>query len=101
MENKIVLARFKDGYGPVGAWFLLLKSYATNAYGEKYEASWFDQIKSLVGKYARHQADADLPAKSRDDRGDEGRQGPHLHANTGGSRYQGEGRNRLGRISST
>jgi adenylylsulfate reductase subunit A len=52
MENKIVLARFKDGYGPVGAWFLLLKSYATNAYGEKYEASWFDEIKSLVGKYA-------------------------------------------------
>jgi adenylylsulfate reductase subunit A len=52
MENKIVLARFKDGYGPVGAWFLLLKAYVTNAYGEKYEASWFDQIKSLVGKYA-------------------------------------------------
>ncbi|BBP04748.1 adenylylsulfate reductase subunit alpha [Sulfuriferula plumbiphila] len=52
MENKIVLARFKDGYGPVGAWFLLLKAYATNAYGEKYEASWLDQIKSLVGKYA-------------------------------------------------
>jgi adenylylsulfate reductase subunit A len=52
MENKIVLARFKDGYGPVGAWFLLLKAYATNAYGEKYEASWFDEIKSLVGKYA-------------------------------------------------
>src|SRR5437762_894834 len=28
MENKIVLTRFKDGYGPVGAWFLLLKSQA-------------------------------------------------------------------------
>src|SRR3990172_4675163 len=52
IENKIVLARFKDGYGPVGAWFLLLKAYTTNAYGEKYEASWFDEIKSLVGKYA-------------------------------------------------
>ena len=52
MENKIVLTRFKDGYGPVGAWFLLLKSYATNAYGESYEANWFDEIKSLVGKYA-------------------------------------------------
>jgi adenylylsulfate reductase subunit A len=34
MENKIVLARFKDGYGPVGAWFLLLKAYATNAYAD-------------------------------------------------------------------
>ncbi len=52
MENRIVLTRFKDGYGPVGAWFLLLKTYATNAYGEKYEASRFDEIKSLVGKYA-------------------------------------------------
>ena len=52
MENRIVLARFKDGYGPVGAWFLLLKSYATNAYGEKYEAARFDEIKSRVGKYA-------------------------------------------------
>ncbi len=52
MENRIVLTRFKDGYGPVGAWFLLLKTYATNAYGEKYEASRFDEIKALVGKYA-------------------------------------------------
>jgi adenylylsulfate reductase, subunit A len=52
MENKIVLTRFKDGYGPVGAWFLLLKAHATNAYGQNYEESRFDEIKSLVGKYA-------------------------------------------------
>ncbi len=52
MENRIVLARFKDGYGPVGAWFLLLKSYATNAYGEKYEESRLEEIRALVGKYA-------------------------------------------------
>ncbi len=52
MENRIVLARFKDGYGPVGAWFLLLKAYATNAYGEKYEAARLEEIKALVGKYA-------------------------------------------------
>ena len=52
MENRIVLARFKDGYGPVGAWFLLLKAYATNAYGEKYEDAWLEQIKAMVGKYA-------------------------------------------------
>ncbi len=55
MENKIVLARFKDGYGPVGAWFLLLKSYATNAYGEKYEEARFDELKALVGEYAEKQ----------------------------------------------
>jgi adenylylsulfate reductase, subunit A len=52
MENKIVLTRFKDGYGPVGAWFLLLKTYVTNAAGEKYEAARFDEIKARVGKYA-------------------------------------------------
>jgi len=52
MENKIVLTRFKDGYGPVGAWFLLLKSHCTNAAGEMYEAARFDEIKARVGKYA-------------------------------------------------
>ncbi len=36
MENRFVPARFKDGYGPVGAWFLLFKAKATNAYGEDY-----------------------------------------------------------------
>ncbi len=36
MENRFVPARFKDGYGPVGAWFLLFKSQATNAFGETY-----------------------------------------------------------------
>ncbi len=52
MENRIVLARFKDGYGPVGAWFLLLKAFATNAYGVDFEATHRDQIKAMVGKYA-------------------------------------------------
>ncbi len=52
MENRIVLARFKDGYGPVGAWFLLLKAFATNAYGENYETARFEEIKAMVGKYA-------------------------------------------------
>ncbi len=36
MENRFVPARFKDGYGPVGAWFLLFKAKATNAVGEVY-----------------------------------------------------------------
>ncbi len=56
MENKIVLARFKDGYGPVGAWFLLLKSHATNGYGEKYEERWLEDTKAIVGeKYTASQ----------------------------------------------
>ncbi|MBF0424271.1 MAG: adenylyl-sulfate reductase subunit alpha [Magnetococcales bacterium] len=36
MENRFVPARFKDGYGPVGAWFLLFKARATNGKGENY-----------------------------------------------------------------
>ena len=36
MENRFVPARFKDGYGPVGAWFLFFKAKATNALGEDY-----------------------------------------------------------------
>jgi len=51
MENKIVLTRFKDGYGPVGAWFLLLKAHATNAAGEFYEKDRYPEIKDRVGHY--------------------------------------------------
>lgn len=51
MENKIVLTRFKDGYGPVGAWFLLLKSQATNAAGASYEKDRYPEIKARVGHY--------------------------------------------------
>ncbi|MCL4334400.1 MAG: adenylyl-sulfate reductase subunit alpha [Candidatus Thermoplasmatota archaeon] len=36
MEHRFIPTRFKDGYGPVGAWFLLFKSKATNAYGKDY-----------------------------------------------------------------
>jgi len=39
MENRFVPARFKDGYGPVGAWFLLFKAKATNYKGEDYCAT--------------------------------------------------------------
>ena len=54
MENRIVLTRFKDGYGPVGAYFLHLKTYTENAYGEEYESKWYDQTKALVGDYIDH-----------------------------------------------
>ena len=37
MEHRLVVARFKDGYGPVGMWFLLFKAVAKNAYGELVE----------------------------------------------------------------
>ncbi|HID77319.1 MAG TPA: adenylyl-sulfate reductase subunit alpha [Planctomycetaceae bacterium] len=35
-EVRFIPVRFKDAYGPVGAWFLLFKSVATNAYGDNY-----------------------------------------------------------------
>ena len=35
-EVRFIPVRFKDAYGPVGAWFLLFKSQATNALGEAY-----------------------------------------------------------------
>jgi len=50
MENRIVLARFKDGYGPVGAYFLHLKTYTQNAYGDEYESKWFPDLQKMVGK---------------------------------------------------
>ena len=50
MENRIVLARFKDGYGPVGAYFLHLKTYTQNCLGEEYESKWFPALEEMVGK---------------------------------------------------
>jgi adenylylsulfate reductase subunit A len=35
-EVRFIPVRFKDAYGPVGAWFLLFKSRATNAMGGEY-----------------------------------------------------------------
>jgi len=54
MENRIVLCRFKDGYGPVGAYFLHLKTYTQNAYGDNYEANWYENTKAMVGEYIDH-----------------------------------------------
>ena len=51
MENKLVVTRFKDGYGPVGAWFLALKAVATNAYGEDYELKYLEDQRALYGNY--------------------------------------------------
>jgi adenylylsulfate reductase subunit A len=46
MENRFVPARFKDGYGPVGAWFLLFKAQAMNAFGEDYQAKNYEDLKN-------------------------------------------------------
>lgn len=53
MENRFVPARFKDGYGPVGAWFLLFKAKAMNAFGEDYQEKNYDLLKDHgYDKYA-------------------------------------------------
>jgi adenylylsulfate reductase subunit A len=53
MENRMVPARFKDGYGPVGAWFLFFKAKATNSLGEDYCANeeYLADAKAKYGKY--------------------------------------------------
>ena len=55
MENRFVPARFKDGYGPVGAWFLLFKAKVQNGMGEDYNALRGDSIKDekRFGKYGQ------------------------------------------------
>ena len=40
MDNTFVPPRFKDSYGPVGAFFLLFKTPAANAYGEPYVGAY-------------------------------------------------------------
>ncbi|TYT76317.1 adenylyl-sulfate reductase subunit alpha [Desulfobotulus mexicanus] len=50
MENRFTPARFKDGYGPVGAWFLLFKAHLENSLGENYAAS--QDAKDELAKYA-------------------------------------------------
>lgn len=55
MENRIVLARFKDGYGPVGAYFLHLKTYTQNGFGDEYESKWKEHTRAMVGDYIDHQ----------------------------------------------
>jgi adenylylsulfate reductase subunit A len=56
MENRFVPARFKDGYGPVGAWFLFFKAKATDSYGEDYCANkeYFDDAVARYGDYAKN-----------------------------------------------
>ena len=54
MENRFVPARFKDGYGPVGAWFLLFKAKATNALGEDYCVTHAEESKKLYGQYVEN-----------------------------------------------
>jgi len=59
MENRFTPARFKDGYGPVGAWFLLFKAKVQNGLGEFYANS--DSVKDELGKFMPYGASAVTP----------------------------------------
>jgi adenylylsulfate reductase subunit A len=59
MENRFTPARFKDGYGPVGAWFLLFKAKTLNGLGEPFAGS--DAAKAELEKYAPYGTAAITP----------------------------------------
>jgi len=59
MENRFTPSRFKDGYGPVGAWFLLFKAKALNGLNESYVAS--DAAKAELEKYSPYGTAAITP----------------------------------------
>ncbi len=59
MENRFTPARFKDGYGPVGAWFLLFKAKALNGLGEAFAGS--DAAKQELENYAPYGTAAITP----------------------------------------
>jgi adenylylsulfate reductase subunit A len=45
-EVRFIPVRFKDAYGPVGAWFLLFKSRATNGMDENYMQTRRDELEN-------------------------------------------------------
>lgn len=47
MEARFSVPRYKDGYGPVGAWQLMLKAKQTNAYGQDPFAIHKEELKKL------------------------------------------------------
>ncbi|MGC8724027.1 MAG: adenylyl-sulfate reductase subunit alpha [Acidobacteriota bacterium] len=51
-EVRFIPVRFKDAYGPVGAWFLLFKSRATNAMGGEYMVERKPELENW-GPYGR------------------------------------------------
>ncbi len=60
-EVRFIPIRFKDGYGPVGAWFLLFKARATNALGEEYMVTRADELT----KWAPYGLAKPIPANLR------------------------------------
>jgi len=60
-EVRFIPVRFKDAYGPVGAWFLLFKSIATSAVGGDYMVTHKDELEN----YAPYGLVKPIPANLR------------------------------------
>ncbi|MBF0526995.1 MAG: adenylyl-sulfate reductase subunit alpha [Deltaproteobacteria bacterium] len=60
-EVRFIPVRFKDAYGPVGAWFLLFKSAAKNAFGGNYMI----ERKEELNNYAPYGLVKPIPANLR------------------------------------
>jgi adenylylsulfate reductase subunit A len=60
-EVRFIPVRFKDAYGPVGAWFLLFKSRATNAMGGNYMVERVEELQ----KWAPYGTVKPIPANLR------------------------------------
>jgi len=60
-EVRFIPVRFKDAYGPVGAWFLLFKSRATSALGGEYMVEHKDELE----KWAPYGLVKPIPANLR------------------------------------
>jgi adenylylsulfate reductase subunit A len=60
-EVRFIPVRFKDAYGPVGAWFLLFKSRATNAFGGEYMV----ERKAELGNWGPYGQVKPIPANLR------------------------------------
>jgi adenylylsulfate reductase subunit A len=53
MENRFVPMRFKDGYGPVGAWFLFFKAKALDGNGEDPQVKYGDAVEKDFPGYGK------------------------------------------------
>jgi len=60
-EVRFIPVRFKDAYGPVGAWFLLFQARAKNALGEEYMTTRADELE----KWAPYGNSKPIPANLR------------------------------------
>jgi adenylylsulfate reductase subunit A len=52
MEHRLVQTRFKDGYGPVGLWYLLPDAVVKDGFGERFDKTYKAELKNW-GAYGK------------------------------------------------